>query len=58
MNLLWLVLILAYLGGAWKFNQGFHRTNFSQSRLLLVSLWPLLLVNKSYRQNFFRALKG
>ncbi len=58
MSWLWLVLIAVYLGGAWKFNRGFHRTQFTQSRLLLTVLWPLLLVNRSYRQNFGKALKG
>jgi hypothetical protein len=56
------VLILAYAGGVWKFWTGFHRTNFSRSlpnRLSLSLLWPALLIaNKSYRQNFRKALKG
>lgn len=55
-------LIVVYGGGVWKFWNGFHRTNFSRSfsnRLLLSALWPALLIaNKSYRQNFRRALKG
>lgn len=57
-GLLTLVLIVVYAGGGWKFWQGFNRTNFSQNRLMLTLFWPLLLVNKSYRQNFNRALKG
>ncbi|HEY9761361.1 MAG TPA: hypothetical protein V6D07_02485 [Trichocoleus sp.] len=54
------ILVLAiYGGGAWKFWKGFHRTHFSQGKLHLTLLWPIfLLLNKSYRQNFNRALKG
>jgi hypothetical protein len=53
------ILLLAYGVGGWKFWAGFRRTNFSQGRLRLTLLWPLLLViNKSYRQNFNKALKG
>jgi hypothetical protein len=57
-GLLTLVLIVVYVGGSWKFWQGFNRTNFSQNKLMLTLFWPLLLVNKPYRQNFNRALKG
>ncbi len=61
-ELLGFLLILGYAGGAWKFWRGFRRTNFSQSfsnRLSLTLLWPALLItNKSYRQNFRKALKG
>ncbi|MBD2259066.1 hypothetical protein [Pseudanabaena sp. FACHB-2040] len=54
-----LVVLTLYGGGAWKFWKGFHRTNFSQGKLQLTLLWPLfLMVNRSYRQNFNRALKG
>jgi hypothetical protein len=57
--LLLIVLIGVYGWGAYKFWQGFGRTNFSQGRVQLTLMWPLLLlVNKSYRQNFNRALKG
>lgn len=52
------LLAAAYAGGIWKFWTGFHRTNFSQGRLYLALLWPFLLANKSYRQNFNKALKG
>ena len=55
-------LIIVYGGGAWKFWNGFHRTNFSRSlpnRLSLSLLWPVLvIVNKSYRRNFTKVLKG
>ena len=55
-------LIVVYVGGAWKFWNGFERTNFSRSlpnRLSLSLLWPALLIgNKSYRHNFRNALKG
>jgi hypothetical protein len=58
-TLVGLVLLGLYGGGAWKFWKGFHRTNFSQGKLQLTLFWPLFLVaNKSYRQNFNRALKG
>jgi hypothetical protein len=58
-TLIGFVLIAAYVGGIVKFWQGFHRTNFSQGRIYLSLLWPVLLItNKSYRQNFNRALKG
>ncbi|MBD1860554.1 MULTISPECIES: hypothetical protein [Trichocoleus] len=57
-TLLSLLLLGAYAGGAWKFWSGFRRTNFSQGRIYLGLLWPVLIVNKSYRQNFTKALKG
>ncbi|MBD1866374.1 hypothetical protein H6F88_26900 [Oculatella sp. FACHB-28] len=58
-GLLGFVLLAVYLGGVWKFWTGFHRTNFSQGKLYLAALWPVLLIsNRSYRQNFNRALKG
>lgn len=61
MSLIYFLLVVAYGGGVWKFWTGFHRTNFSRSsnKLVLSLLWPALLVaNKSYRQNFRKALKG
>lgn len=58
MNLVGILLLLVYLGGGWKFWTGFNRTNFSQSKMILTLLWPALLVSKSYRQNFMKALKG
>lgn len=63
LKLLIVVLLLGIYGyGAWKFWQGFERTNFSRSlpnRVLLSLLWPALIVaNKSYRRNFTKALKG
>ena len=59
LKLLIFVLAIGYVVGAWRFWQGFHRTNFSQGKLGLTLLWPIYLVaNKSYRQNFNRALKG
>ena len=61
-GLITFALVAVYLGGVWKFWNGFHRTNFSRglsSRLTLSLLWPALLIaNKSYRQNFRKALKG
>jgi hypothetical protein len=53
----WLLVAL-YVGGIWKFWTGFRRTNFSQGRFYLALLWPVLIFNKSYRQNFTKALKG
>ena len=59
MELLVLLLAGVYGGGAWKFWAGFKRTNFSEGKVKLTVLWPLLLASsKSYRENFNRALKG
>lgn len=53
------VALIVYGFGVWKFWTGFNRTNFSSGRLPLALLWPVFLIaNKSYRQNFNRALKG
>jgi hypothetical protein len=58
-TLIGIVLLAAYGYGGWRFWSGFHRTNFSQGRLSLTLLWPVFVVaNKSYRQNFSKALKG
>jgi membrane-bound metal-dependent hydrolase YbcI (DUF457 family) len=58
-DLLILVGVVVYVGGVWKFWTGFNRTNFTNGRLKLSLLWPVFLIaNKSYRQNFNRALKG
>ncbi|NJL22006.1 MAG: hypothetical protein HC895_16240 [Leptolyngbyaceae cyanobacterium SM1_3_5] len=58
-KLLLFAAIVVYAGGVWKFWRGFHRTNFSQGRIYLALLWPALLIaNRSYRQNFQRALRG
>lgn len=58
MGLLTVLLTGAYLFGVWKFWTGFRRTNFSQGRLYLSLLWPFLVFNRSYRQNFAKTLKG
>ncbi|AKG23288.1 hypothetical protein [Calothrix sp. 336/3] len=62
MKLIIVGLIVVYVAGAWKFWKGYKRTNFNQtlaSRITLALLWPALLIaNKSYRQNFRKALKG
>jgi hypothetical protein len=59
-----IILILAGVYG-WvgsKVWSGFRRTNFDQSfptKLTMTLLWPVLLIaNKSYRNNFQKALKG
>lgn len=61
-GLITFLLVIVYAGGVWKFWTGFDRTNFSRSftnKLSLAVLWPALLIaNKSYRQNFRKALKG
>lgn len=61
-KILLIILVIGYIWGGWKFWNGFKQTNFEQSminRLFLSALWlPLLVVNKSYRKNFQRALKG
>ncbi|MEB3887465.1 hypothetical protein [Lyngbya sp. CCY1209] len=57
-----IALLIVYVGGVWKFWSGFNRTNFEKSfgnRVTLSLLWPVLLIaNRSYRQNFTKALKG
>lgn len=56
---LFLFMALAvYVVGVYRFWKGFRRTNFSQGRIYLALLWPALVFNRSYRQNFTRALKG
>ncbi len=61
-HLIGIILFVVYWGGVWKFWKGFRRTNFNGgivNKLLLSSLWPVLVIaNKSYRQNFQKALKG
>jgi len=58
-ELLTLAVIVVYVGGVWKFWTGFNRTSFSEGRLPLALMWPVLVIaNKSYRQNFNKALKG
>ncbi|MBD1874598.1 hypothetical protein H6F75_13995 [Nodosilinea sp. FACHB-131] len=58
-TLIALLLAVIYGGGAFKFWTGFNRTNFTDGRVKFTLLWPLFLaLNKSYRQNFSRALKG
>lgn len=60
-NLILVVLLVAYVGGVWKFWTGFERTNFQRSlptRISLALLWPALMWNKSFRRNFTKALKG
>ena len=53
------VLSGVYVFGIYKFWTGFRRTNFSQNRLGLSLLWPVLVAtNRAYRQNFTKALKG
>jgi hypothetical protein len=60
----WISILLlgGYLWGIWGFWRGFKHTNFNQSlptKFSLSLLWPVLIVsNKSYRQNFKKALKG
>jgi len=58
MTLLGWALGIVYVAGIWKFWTGFKRTNFTQNRIVLALLWPALLFNRSYRQNFTKALKG
>ncbi len=59
MELLGLALLVVYVGGAWKFWKGFRYTNFSEGKIPLTLMWPLLLAtSKPYRQNFNKALKG
>jgi hypothetical protein len=61
-QLIGIFLLIVYSGGIWKFWTGFQRTNFNPSlpnRIILGLLWPaLIVINKSYRKNFQKALKG
>lgn len=62
MKLIAVILIFSYGFGIYKFWRGFNKTNFDRNlpvKLYLSALWPILFVsNKSYRQNFTKALKG
>ncbi len=58
MEIVGVLALLIYSGGIWKFWKGFNRTNFSQGKVRLAVLWPILLLSKSYRQNFNKALRG
>lgn len=58
MEIVGVVALIGYVAGIWKFWTGFKRTNFSSGRVYLSLLWPLFIFNKSYRQNFSRALTG
>lgn len=60
-KLILVLLLVAYVGGVWKFWTGFEKTNFQRSlptRISLALLWPVLMVSKSFRRNFTKALKG
>ncbi|MEM9541635.1 MAG: hypothetical protein AAGA60_19335 [Cyanobacteria bacterium P01_E01_bin.42] len=61
-TLIGFVVFAVYSLGVWKFWAGYKRTNFQPgivNRIMLSLLWPALLItNKSYRQNFQKALKG
>jgi len=52
------LLVVIYGIGIWKFWTGFRHTNFSGGRIPLALFWPIMLISKSYRQNFAKALKG
>jgi uncharacterized membrane protein YecN with MAPEG domain len=56
-GLAWLLGVI-YVVGAMKFWSGFRQTNFSENRLGLTLFWPIMLISRSYRQNFRKALKG
>lgn len=62
MELLVVLLLGGYTYGGWRLWKGFKRTNYSPSvvnKLALSAMWlPLLVMNKSYRQNYTKALKG
>lgn len=59
MSLFGFIALVIYLGGAFKFWTGFRRTHYSDGKVYLSLLWPLFFAaNKTYRQNFTRALKG
>jgi hypothetical protein len=53
------LLFVVYVFGIWKFLAGINRTNFTQGKIPLALLWPvLIIVNESYRRNFTKALTG
>ena len=58
MGIICFLALIGYSIGIWKFWTGFRRTNFSSGRVYLALLWPVLIFNKPYRQNFTRALTG
>lgn len=53
---------VVYLLGVWRFVAGYNRTNFNRNFFTKISLgllWlPLLIISKSYRTNFTKALRG
>lgn len=61
-SLILIGVFVVYLVGAYKFWNGFERTNFQRNlpyRVGLSLLWPALFaINKSFRRNFRKALKG
>ncbi len=61
-NIAGFTLLGIYLLGIWKFLSGFNHTTFNRdlfTRLALAILWPpLLLINKNFRSNFGKALRG
>jgi hypothetical protein len=59
MGIFGVILLVVYIVGAVKFLQGVDKTNFTQNRVPLALLWPVLIVaNENYRRNFTKALKG
>jgi len=53
------LLFVVYIFGIWKFLAGINRTTFTQAKIPLALLWPVLIViNENYRRNFTKALKG
>jgi hypothetical protein len=59
MEIIGVILLVVYIVGVVKFLQGVSKTNFTQNRIPLALLWPVLLVvNENYRRNFTKALKG
>ncbi|EDX87827.1 hypothetical protein S7335_5537 [Synechococcus sp. PCC 7335] len=58
-ELLTIIVLGVYLVGGWRFWSGFNRTNFTDKKVFLTLMWPILLIsNQSYRKNFSKALKG
>jgi hypothetical protein len=59
MEIFGVIFLVIYIVGAVKFLQGVDKTNFTQNRIPLALLWPVLIVaNENYRRNFTKALKG
>jgi hypothetical protein len=53
-----ILALVIYILGIWRFLAGFRNTFYTSNGFVLALLWPLLIFNGKYRQEFFKALKG